>query len=384
MVILFICRDSKKSKKSGKAPLEMAVTINHQRKSIRLPYQVVPSLFNSKKQKVTNDKTANDYIDAIRRKAFCIETEMMQRRMNISADSFVEIFKNGWKDSRITLLSIINDYVCKSENRYKNGLLTRAVYIRHQNIRKRLTEYLNSLSIKDIELTEVTPSLIEGFYIYLCGSMKKNTAIQRMKSIKTVLQTAVADGYITHNPYRLKLTEEDVICTPLTLDEIRRIREKDFGIDRLNKVRDLFIFQCYSGLAYADIASLTTEHFVTEGTQEWIIKPRVKTKVVSLIPLLPVAKEIWEYYDHQLPLISNARYNSYLKEIGAVCGIQASLHTHLARHTFASLLINQGVELKCISKVLGHSTTRVTEKTYATLLNQTIAARVIMVQDKII
>lgn len=143
--------------------------------------------------------------------------------------------------------------------------------------------------------------------------------------------------------------------------------------ERLNNVRDLFVFQCYTGLAFIDMSTLTREDIKVEADgKEWIVKERMKTGVPSFIPLMEVAKEILVKYDYVLPVLSNQKYNSYLKEIQDICHITKNLHSHLARHTCGTLLLNAGVDILTVSKILGHSTSKVTESVYVKVLPETI------------
>jgi integrase len=195
---------------------------------------------------------------------------------------------------------------------------------------------------------------------------------------------AVEDGYIRAMPFKLKLTSDPLLYEPLTIAEIRQLRQKHLDIERIAQIRDIFVFACYTGLAFTDLKNLSkNDLMIDECGREWIIKPRQKTKIISHIPLLPVAKEIWEKYDYMLPLPENQKYNAYLKEIGDVCGIKKKLHSHLARHTFATILLNSGVDLVSVSKILGHSNSRITEKTYAKMMPETIMKRVVEVADQL-
>ena len=147
----------------------------------------------------------------------------------------------------------------------------------------------------------------------------------------------------------------------------------------------MFVFECYTGLAFTDMHTLEKTDIITDANgKEWIIKRRQKTQIVSSIPLLPVAKEILVKYDWQLPRLCNQKFNGYLKEIGDLCGIEKSLHSHLARHTFATLLLNSGVDMVTVSKILGHANSRITEKVYAKMLPETIYTKVEDVQEQIL
>ena len=215
--------------------------------------------------------------------------------------------------------------------------------------------------------------------------MSNNTAVQKMKQLKKVLKMAVEEGYIKVSPFKMTLKKEDVEVDPLTLPELRKIRSKKITIERLARVRDMFVFECYTGLAFTDMANLTQDNFVTDANgAEWIIKSRQKAKIKSTIPLLAPAKEVYLKYQGELPTLTNQKYNSYLKELADICGIEKNLHSHLARHTFATTLLNNGVDMVSVSKVLGHANSRITEKVYAKMLPDTILSKVHNVASKII
>jgi site-specific recombinase XerD len=227
--------------------------------------------------------------------------------------------------------------------------------------------------------------MIEQLYVYFNSSMAKNTAIQKMKVVKKILKIAIEEGYIRAMPFKLKMTKDQLQYTPLSVEELRIIRQQEFDVPRMGQIRDVFIFACYSGLAFTDLKNLTrNDLMVDEDGKEWIIKARQKTRIISHIPLLPVAKEIWEKYNYQLPVLSNQKYNSYLKELADTCGINKNLHSHLARHTFATILLNSGVDMVTVSKVLGHANSRITENTYAQMMPETIMKRVSEVAELLV
>ena len=198
--------------------------------------------------------------------------------------------------------------------------------------------------------------------------MNNNSACKILKRLKRIIQICIDERYIDVNPFKIKMKEDKVEIVPLTPEEIKKIKDKTITNDRLSKIRDLFIFQTYTGLAYVDMASLSKDD-IRDGL---IIKNRKKTDVASVIPLLPQAKEILEKYDYILPVLSNQKYNAYLKELGDICGVEKNLHSHLARHTFATTLLNCGMSLSIIAKAMGHANTRITEQTYAQLRVDTV------------
>lgn len=385
MYISFFCRPSKQLQ-NGLSPIEVSVTIGKERRVIRLPKYVRAEDFNVKKQRVKRNEVLNRYLDAVKVKFTQIETEMLKRNMPITTRTIIDVFQNGFADTNVTFLSLFDKHNEDAKTRSKRGLISPVTYQKYLLTRKMFADFLRTkLHRGDILLVDITPTMIEQFYIYLNGLMAKNTAIHKMKIIKKILKIAMEEGYIRAMPFKIKLAKDTLQYTPLSIDELRTIRSRQFATVRMAQVRDVFIFACYSGLAFTDLKNLTKEDMLSdEDGKEWIVKPRHKTKIISHIPLLPIAKEIWEKYDYKLPVLTNQKYNSYLKELADVCGINKNLHSHLARHTFATILLNSGVDMVSVSKILGHSNSRITESTYAQMMPETIMKRVTEVVDQIV
>lgn len=385
MYISFFCRPSKQLQ-NGLSPIEVSITIGKERRVIRLPKYVKAEDFNVKKQRVKRNEVLNNYLDAVKVRFTQIETEMLKRNMPISTRTIIDVFQNGFADTNVTFLSFFDKHNEDAKTRAKQGLISPVTYQKYLLTRKMFADFLRTkLHRGDTLLVDITPAIIEQFYIYLNGLMAKNTAIHKMKVIKKILKIAMEEGYIRAMPFKIKLVKDTLQYTPLSVDELRKIRSRQFETIRMTQVRDVFIFACYSGLAFTDLKNLTKEDMlVDEDGKEWIIKSRQKTKIVSHIPLLPIAKELWEKYDYKLPVLTNQKYNSYLKELADVCGINKNLHSHLARHTFATILLNSGVDMVSVSKILGHSNSRITEKTYAQMMPETIMKRVSEVADQLV
>ena len=164
----------------------------------------------------------------------------------------------------------------------------------------------------------------------------------------------------------------------LTDEEILRVANKDLGIQRLELVRDIFIFSCFTGLAYIDVSNLTPDHIVTMDDKQWIMTKRQKTSVETNVLLLDIPRAIIAKYSHKtyrdgklFPILTNQRTNSYLKEIADLCGIKKKLTFHLARHTFATMSLSKGVPIESVSKMLGHTNIRTTQ-IYARITNKKI------------
>lgn len=193
---------------------------------------------------------------------------------------------------------------------------------------------------------------------------------------------------MTHDPFlNHHFHLEHVDRGFLTDDEIRRIMERDFDIPRLEAVRDIFIFSCFCGLAYIDVAHLTRENIVTLDNRKWIIINRQKTNVQSNIPLMEIPQMIITKHEGKtkdgrlLPVLSNQKINAYLKEIADLCGIKKRLSYHLARHTFATMSLSKGVPIESVSKMLGHTNIKTTQ-IYARITNKKIEQDMMQAADK--
>ena len=380
MTITFVCRGSKVSQKDGKTPLELYVIINGKRRYVSLNRRIDPKRFNSKKQIVRGDNQTNEYIEAVRMKCYALQTEMLKRGLLFTADTFVYAFKYGIKQNSISVFSLFDEFMLKQGEKRKVGLITQAVFVKYRCTIRYCKEAMKT----DKMIYDLTSSDMEDIYTYMLGRMANNSAICYMRKLKTILIYAIREGYISSNPITFKFHKDKVKTEPLTLDEVRKIRTKVLGSKSMENVRDLFIFQCYTGLAFRDMSSLTQQDIkIDKDGKEWILKERMKTGVPSFIPVLPPVKEILVKHNYLLPTLSNQKYNSYLKEIQEVCGIKKTLHSHLARHTCGTLLLNAGLDMQTVAKVLGHSSTRTTEAVYAKLLPQTVMQRVEDVSEKL-
>lgn len=246
--------------------------------------------------------------------------------------------------------------------------------------RKKIDEFLiNRFRLKDIELSSIEFSFAVQFYNYLTVDREKvlgeAAAKKQIKNLKEILTVAETNNWVTKNPViKFKCGGDETDILPLEYFEIEQIWNKEIRIQRLVEVRDAFIFQCFTGFAFQDVFALTTENIVKVGiTGEcWLIKDRGKTGVSEMVPILPIIEDLIEKYkDHScrksngllIPVNSNARYNGYLKELAVICGINRELNTHLARHTFADIMLNiMEFSLEEVSKMLGHKTTRTTQR----------------------
>ena len=204
-----------------------------------------------------------------------------------------------------------------------------------------------------------------------------------MKCLKKITNLALANEWIAKDPFiGIKFHEKEVIREFLTLEELQTIYQKEFTVERIVLVRDIFIFAAFTGLAFIDVQQLSPEYLVRDDNGNlWICKPRQKTKNMYNIPLLDIPQEILKKYENHpsrhkkgtlLPVPCNQKMNSYLKEIADLCNIQKKLTTHTARHSYAtSVCLANGVSIENVAKMLGHSNIKMTQH-YAKVLDRSI------------
>lgn len=369
MVLNFVCRASK-TRKNGLSPIELSIIINGERRFVTTQRYCKSTDFNTKTQKVKGDKELNQYLDSIRKKCWKIEMDLMGEDYTI--DDFIQIFKYG-KQTK-TILDVYDEHNRMYQAKVLSGEVENTALYKYRQSREKMKKYIEEYN-KPSEIKSITPSFVEGYMTWLSSRLKSSTVNKEMKMFKKVLAFAVREGYITANPFHITLREDRLTYHPLTEEQIRMIIGTPIENDRIGAVRDLFIFQCYTGLSYIDMATFGKED-IKDGV---IIKNRKKTDVKSVIPILPPVQKILDKYNYVLPIISNQKYNCYLKVLGDTCGTPMILHSHLARHTYATLLLNKGVDMKTVSRTMGHSNSKITEKIYAEMRNQTVVDNILKV-----
>ena len=241
-------------------------------------------------------------------------------------------------------------------------------------------------SMNDISINMLNHAFITDFNFFLRTEHKcnNNSAVKYIKNFRKVVRICLSNGWLDKDPFiQFKARVKEVERVFLSQEELEILRTKVFSIQRINQVKDLFVFSCYTGLAYVDAKNLTVENIVLgiDGSY-WIHTHRKKTDTPSHIPLLPPAMVIIEKYRNLpkagkgpflLPLLSNQKMNAYLKEIADLCEIKKVLTFHIARHTFATTVtLNNDVPLESVSKMLGHKSIRTTQH-YAKILDKKVS-----------
>ena len=374
--------------KNGEAPIRLRVTVNGIAVESQIKRTTPPNLWDQATETIkSRDKRhteTNEYIRMLKLRILTIHRELelngshftariiLDKLYNCDTEkySLISIFKKHNEDCR-KLIGI--DYVDITVRRYECC----ARYL-EELIKK---EYRQD----DIMLKDLNSEFVRKFEAYMKIDKKcqQNTVIRYMKCFKKIIHLAIANEWMSKNPFAgIKFHEVQVNKELLSMDEIALMMKKEFQIERLNITRDIFIFQVFTGLAFIDVYHLRKEHIYYDNNGAmWIRKTREKTDNMCNIPLLNIPIQILEKYADNpvcnergvlLPVLSNQKMNSYLKEIADFCGIKKNLTTHTARHTFASVIaLANNVSLPNVAKMLGHSNTRMTQH-YAKVMDSSI------------
>lgn len=361
---------SSKIGKDGKASLLLSIIVNKKRVSVQLQKKLRPTEFNHKTQ-ISTIQDVNDYISIVRSRIMGIQTNLFAQSIPITAQKIKDVYNGVQLEKSWGLIEL---YI-KHNNDLKKMIgitIGKNTHDKHEFLLNYLKMYMKNV---DRPIEDLNTSFINGFYAYLRYDIKQqhNTSIGYMKKLRMIFNIALNDNLINKNPFAgIKYSLEPVTPTFLTEEEITRIWKKKIEIIRLDQVRDIFIFCCMTGLAYIDCFNLTYEQLLKDDQGDFYIKrKRQKTKVMATIPLNDIALSILKKYDYKLPVLTNQKMNAYLKEIQDICNLKKNLTCHVSRHSAAVLLLNHGVTLNTVSKVLGHSNITMTQH-YAKLLDKTI------------
>jgi site-specific recombinase XerD len=242
---------------------------------------------------------------------------------------------------------------------------------------------------KDVRLKDLDLKFIKDLEYFFKTELKlrQATVYRSIQRVKKIIQFAIAENYLKKDPFHLyKNKKYKTIIVYLTDEELKRLEKHTFSQVRLQQVKDLFIFCCYTGLAYTEMTTLTTNNIeVGFDGNEWIQMIRKKTNREISIPVLPKAKEILEKYDNELPKISNQKFNSYLKEISILLNIDKKLTHHIARKTFATtVLLFNDVPMEIVSELLGHSNMNITQAHYGKIVQRKVSDEMKKVHSKLL
>lgn len=361
----FYCRASK-VKKNGMCHIEVSLSVNGSRKFMNLPYQCKPEDFNKKRK----PKPIQDYLDSITFSINTYITEMQREGIAITALNIAEAIQNNGIRRSYTVEDLFNEY---------NGIME-GKDISYGQVRKYYytTDEFYNIVDKSSPAEDVSTADILRFQNHIYAKYATNTAAGYIVRIKAYFKYAKDANKISTNPtINLKVKRaQNTNIKLLSDEEMDILRHKDLHIERLNKVRDCWLFQAASGLSYCDMATLTKEDIKEEDGIYYINRTRQKTNTEYTAVILSEGIDILKKYDWKLPVISNQKMNAFLTEIQELCGIKTHWTTHTARHMYCTRLLNAGVRLEVVAKCAGHSDTKITQQFYAKLMNDTIVKEV--------
>lgn len=362
----YYCRKSK-TNKQGLAPVECSIVMNGERVMFNLPMKCNPCDFNRKRK----PKELEDYLSITRSKLYGVVNQMMMSNIPVTSENIRKYMKTGGVQS-YTIRNLFDDYM-KILSKRVDVDMTLPVYKRYENIKDKFLSAVNP----DDEVTTITNAMIKEFVTDLYRDYDDSTAAGMATRLKTFIKYGMSMGRIKTDPwYGIKLTKGWKPIEMLSDSDFETIKTKDISIERLARVRDMFIFGCGSGLAWIDMKELRPEDFQEINGRLCIVKERHKTKNTFVSVLLPWAVDVARKYNFDIGgnIISNQKMNAYCTEIKDICGVTSvkSLHTHLGRHYYANKLLNLGLRPETVAKAVGHSNYKVLMKHYAEIQQTTV------------
>lgn len=383
---------------SGPGPIYLRFNLNGQRAETSTGKTCAPSRWNTQSGRVNGTKeetrSLNAFLDGLQAKAQELFQNMQLREEVLTAENVKNHFI-GKGEKSFTLVRVFEDHNQKMESlvgqefekstlqRYKTCLMHTKDFM--------LLQY----NVSDIPVTKINFAFLNDFEYYLrsvrkCGN---NSAIKYIKNLGKIVRICLGNGWLAVDPYlNYKPKQKTVHREVLTKEELERLTKKKFSVNRLSTVRDMFVFCCYTGLAYVDVHKLKRSELVKGIDGDlWIYTSRQKTDTLSRIPVLPVALSIINAYnDHPqcvvkdtlLPVMSNQKMNAYLKEIADLCKISKLLTFHIARHTFATTVtLNNVVPIESVAKMMGHTSIKTTQ-IYAKVMDHKISEDMQLLKKK--
>jgi integrase len=387
-----------KNYQTGPVPVYLRITVNGRRSEITSGRDCDPERWNAQAGRATGNKQEvrgfNAYLDDLQAKVYEAHRALTEADKPVTAESIRDMFL-GKAEPAKTIISVFKDHNQKVE-----ALLgmeyTKGTLCRYKTALKHTEDFLQwKYKLTDIDIKKIDHSFLADFDFYLRSvrHCNNNSAVKYIRNFGKIIRICLANRWITYDPflnYKNKIKTVDRVF--LSTEELELMANKKLATDRLSQVRDIFMFCCFTGLAYADVKKLRRGDIITglDG-EKWVTIKRQKTNTPSRIPLLPTALNILQRYsDHPhcefsgrvLPVLSNQKMNSYIKEVTDFCGIKKPITFHIARHTFATTVtLLNGVPIESVSKMLGHTNIQTTQH-YAKILDIKVGSDMATLRQK--
>ncbi len=370
----------------GLVPIYQRITIDGKRIEKSTGKYILEEIWSAETSKVKGKseqaRSINSHLDRCASDVEQVQADLLLKRMPINYNNVKVIFTGKTERPR-TLIAVFIEHNSRIKALVPSGEFAIGTVKRYEVTLRHMQKFLHwKYNASDIILTEIDYPFITDFDFFLrtYQNCRNNTAIKYLKNFRKIFNICLDNEWLTKDPFKKYKPKPTVVDRDyLNTEELDRIINKDLHTTRLQIVRDIFVFSCFTGLAYVDVQNLSPANLsIGIDGEMWIFTKREKTDGPSNIPLLDVPKGIVEKYKEHpkclntnklLPILSNQRMNSYLKEIGDVCHIAKDLTFHMARHTFATTVtLSNGVPLESVSKMLGHRSLKSTQ-IYARVLD---------------
>ncbi|WP_343748148.1 site-specific integrase [Fluviicola sp.] len=393
MSVMFWLFKSKADKK-GLAPLYAKLTIEGEDVDLSIGRKVNPAFWDEK-EKIDLDTSqySNDtnfrireakrelerHFDVLCGEHAKVTPQMVKNRYQGKAVDWSIESEKLEREKQTDLIAVAKIVMGELEQKVESSEMKKSTLVTWQTSFKHITEFVKYLTGKtDTPIDAVNKDWIKAFIKYMTIErtvrLQATSTEKKIIHLKAFVEYAYDKGWIEINKIsKFSYNPAEKKVKPLEYEQVLKIQEKDIKNERLALTRDLFVFQCYTGFAYSDMRALTLENFVEHGDEKkWLIRDRTKTMSDEIVPVLPVVEQIINKYQTHplvlakgvlLPVRSNQNYNGYLKEVGDLCGINRDLTTHLARHTFAHIMLNVCyLPMEDVGRMLGHRSAKSTVK----------------------
>lgn len=386
-ILYFIKRG--KTLRNGEAPIYLRITVNGKSTELSIKRSIRPVLWDTTRNKCKGSsdeaKALNDYLDSVRGQLYTHQQTMQERGKVIDAKTLSQAFL-GVGEKQWQLLELFEEHN-KNMEQLINKDYSPLTLQRYKAAHKHLTNFiLLQYNSNDIYMNELNHLFVTRFEQYLKSNIgcQHNSAMKHVKALKKIVNSALANDYIRKDPFSsYSISTKEVKRDCLTKAELERMAEKEIKIERLELIRDLFLFQCYTGLAYSDLAALEQSDIqIGIDGHKWLFIERTKTGTECRVPLFTITEQIISKYQSNLicqvkkkllPVPSNQKMNAYLKELATICEIDKNIHSHLARHTYATTVtLGNNIPIETVSKLLGHKKIQTTQ-IYAKVLETKVS-----------
>ncbi len=396
---LFFLKQPRGYVKGNDMPIYLRITVNGERKEIVTKLTCNPDRWNNQAQRLRgtneNSKTLNAFLEVLERKVHEARLRLVDASKPITAEAIKNILI-GQEEKPRMLLEVFqhhNDQLAA----LVNTEFAPATIKRYDTTLEHTRSFIAwKYKQADIDIKSLSFDFVSDFEFYLKSVRKcnHNSAIKYIGNMRKIVNYSLKSGWLPKDPFfGFKMAKKEVVRDYLSEEELQALASKQFSIERLSQVRDIFLFSCYTGLAFIDVFQLTPSRIAKgiDGNQ-WIFTFRQKTDTPTRIPLLPQAEEILCRYKANpkcinegkvLPILSNQKMNAYLKEVADLCGITKTLTFHIARHTFATTItLSNGVPIETVSKMLGHKSIRITQH-YAKIIDRKVSEDMLLLQTRL-